>query len=210
MSSFGVSSFEGRVFNIGLNKTGTGSLHLALQVLGIPSAHYVVPEGNVKDIIKANAQGGRPLLAGLEQYRAISDWNFPDTNDLFRDFDEQYPGSKFIMTTRSLESWLRSRESHVSSNQVKPQYKRDWKTVDVEAWTAEYHHHHQAVREYFANRPGDLLEMDISQGDGWEKLCPFLGVEVPSVPFPHKNKAPNLVQRTKEKAVAGWHRVKPD
>jgi hypothetical protein len=27
--------------------------------------------------------------------------------------------------------------------------------------------------------------MNLVEGDGWEKLCPFLGVPVPSVPFPH-------------------------
>ena len=40
-----------------------------------------------------------------------------------------------------------------------------------------------------ADRPGKLVEMDFSSGDGWEKLCPFLGLPVPAKPFPHANKA---------------------
>ncbi|HEX8335676.1 MAG TPA: sulfotransferase [Pyrinomonadaceae bacterium] len=33
-----------------------------------------------------------------------------------------------------------------------------------------------------------LLVMDITAGDGWEVLCPFLGVEIPDRPFPHENR----------------------
>ncbi len=197
-----------RILCIGVNKTGTGSLHLAFGVLDIPSAHYLCREGNVKDIIAANSESGRPLLDGLEQYRAISDWNKPETNHLFRELDRQYPGSKFIMTTRSLDGFLRSRESHVRANQEKPGYTGDWLTVDHDAWTKEYYEHQQAVREYFADRPDDLLEMDISAGDGWDVLCPFLGVPKPDEPFPHKNKAPNVAQRIKRKAKAAQQRLR--
>ena len=27
------------------------------------------------------------------------------------------------------------------------------------------------------------------KGDGWEKLCPFLGVDIPKISFPHANKS---------------------
>ena len=33
-----------------------------------------------------------------------------------------------------------------------------------------------------------LLVMDIPSGDGWSQLCPFLGVPIPAVPFPHEHK----------------------
>ena len=33
-----------------------------------------------------------------------------------------------------------------------------------------------------------LLVIDIVGGDGWEQLCPFLGVPIPEEPFPHSNK----------------------
>jgi hypothetical protein len=31
------------------------------------------------------------------------------------------------------------------------------------------------------------LVMNIIEGDGWEKLCPFLNKEIPSVDFPNKD-----------------------
>ena len=45
-----------------------------------------------------------------------------------------------------------------------------------------------AVSRRTSTRPR-LLEMDIAAGDGWEKLCAFLGRDVPDQPFPHLNKA---------------------
>ena len=44
--------------------------------------------------------------------------------------------------------------------------------------------------------PDDLLVFDLPKGDGWEKLCGFLGHEVPDKPFPHANKA-SLSRRLK-------------
>lgn len=196
-----MSEFAGRIVNIGVNKTGTGSLHLALQELGIPSAHYRVPEGNIKEIIADNHSAGRPLLTGLDHYRAFSDWNTPQTNHLFTLFDQQYPGTKFIMTTRSLQSWLDSREAHVLWTRAKG-HKDGWLEVDRDAWTAEYEQHHHAVREYFADRPGDLLELDIERGDGWAQLCPFLGYEVRTTPFPHKNKSPRASRRLARRVLS--------
>ena len=43
------------------------------------------------------------------------------------------------------------------------------------------------VRAYFAGRPDDLLVLDVVGGEGWEKLCPFLGLEPPAEAFPHFN-----------------------
>lgn len=206
-SSAGSAGRPPHIFCIGLNKTGTGSLHLAFGVLGISSAHYFVPEGNTKDIIAANSDAGRPLMTGLEHYRAVSDWNRPETNALFVTMDEQYPGSKFILTTRDLDGWLRSRDSHVLANREKPDYQGGWLTIDHDAWIEEYNTHHRQVRAYFADRPEDLLELDISRGGAWDVLCPFLGVPIPDAPFPHKNKAPRLAQRLKRKTVAGWRAI---
>jgi len=31
--------------------------------------------------------------------------------------------------------------------------------------------------------------MDMTQGDGWEKLCPFLGNAIPETPFPCMNRS---------------------
>ena len=40
---------------------------------------------------------------------------------------------------------------------------------------------------HFAGRPDDLLVLDVVGGEGWERLCPFLGLAPPDEPFPHFN-----------------------
>ena len=51
-----------------------------------------------------------------------------------------------------------------------------------------YEQHNREVREYFKDRPDDLLVFRLTEGDGWKKLCTFLGEPVPGTPFPHKNR----------------------
>ena len=36
--------------------------------------------------------------------------------------------------------------------------------------------------------PADLLILDITKGEGFEKICPFLGIDLPREEFPHWNK----------------------
>jgi hypothetical protein len=38
--------------------------------------------------------------------------------------------------------------------------------------------------------PERLLVMNVTAGDGWANLCPFLGLPIPAIPFPHENKTP--------------------
>jgi len=42
--------------------------------------------------------------------------------------------------------------------------------------------HRDEMKRATDNR--ELLEMNICDGDGWELLCPFLGVPVPDIDFP--------------------------
>lgn len=185
----------GKIFCIGLNKTGTTSLHKAFGILGLKSVHFKDDRGdNIKPIIRRNYLSGVDILSGIEDYDAYSDWNTDKYNiEIFKEFDRQCPESKFILNTRDLDSWLDSKEKHVKRNQArKKRYPKEdikWLVVDREAWTNQYNEHHQAVYAYFAKRPEALLTFDVTKGDGWEKLCPFLGLPIPNRPFPKKNVA---------------------
>ena len=52
-------------------------------------------------------------------------------------------------------------------------------------WKDQYSKHNAAVK---AVVPASQL-LVYRVGEGWERLCNFLEVEVPAVPFPHENKA---------------------
>ena len=175
------------VFGIGLNKTGTTSLHRALATLGYESLHYGGPETMAR--IRRAIGERKPLLHYLEpRFNAFSDTTITHYYHLA---DVQYPGSKFILTVRDLDGWLESRRRHVEKNQRLKEagrYKDDFLDVDIERWAAEFERHYGAVRSYFANRPHDLLVYDVVGGDGWDELCGFLGHPIPDVPFPHRNR----------------------
>jgi hypothetical protein len=186
------STDPSKVFCIGLNKTATTSLHEALETLGIRGLHWGGPA--TRGQIERAIADGRPAVDDFAGYDAFSDIQV--LSDNFELLDRQYPGSRFILTTRDLESWIESRRRHVLRNVARKQhgqYDGDFLTVDDAAWAKQYHEHHARVRAYFADRPGDLLVMDIVAGDGYEVLCRFLGLPVPDERFPwsHRGGATN-------------------
>lgn len=174
-----------KVFNIGFNKSGTTSLANAMDILGYKSIHWKLGDDRLTDIMLENRKAGRDLLIGLEQFEFLSDFS----GDLFyKDLDKQCPGSKFILTVRDMDSWLESRKKHVIRNQNNPDYKYNFLKVDIEGWKTHRERLEKEIKEYFKDRPDDLLIIDILGGDGWDKLCKFLSKEVPKVPFPNLNK----------------------
>lgn len=177
-----------RIFGIGLNKTGTRSLASALRMLGYRTLHK--GDEATARLVDVSAERGEPLLTRIgDHYDA-----YLDVESLacrFADLDAQYPASRFILTVSDEEQWLASREKHVRANQERQrrgEYSGRWLVVDRESWRAERSAHHEAVVGYFAERPGDLLVMNIPGGDGWASLAPFLGHPVPKRDFPWQNK----------------------
>jgi len=173
------------VFGIGLNKTGTRSLHEALVTLGYTPLHWGGPASRLA-VERAEAEGV-PLLSHLQGHDAFSDILALATR--FEVLDEQYPGSRFILTTRPLDTWLESRRRHVERNQAEAaagRYPGTFLEIDPEAWRAERDAHHGRVLAHFASRPEDLLVLDVARDGqrGWELLCPFLHRPVPETPFP--------------------------
>ena len=175
------------LFGIGLNKTGTSSLHRALELLGYRSLHYGGLETHER-ILRAIDER-QPMLRYIDPAPdAISD--VLAVTYYFFLADLQYPGSKFILTLRDLDEWLDSRRRHVERNQrlkETGEYDGPFIKVDVDWWTEEYQRHEAIVRTYFAGRPGDLLAFRPVDGD-WEPLCAFLGHPVPEQPFPWENR----------------------
>ena len=195
-----------KVFGIGLSKTGTLSLTKALRILGYKTAHF--PMG----ILALSGSGFSVDATRFDQYDALTDipvaW-------AYKKLDRIYAGSKFILTTRDMDSWLRSNHTHYCSaaqwiNRPQPYW---WDNNKNGVWTKEtnlsihlllleiygivgfdskkfkraYEQHLEEVLCYFKERPNDLLVLDICGGGGWEQLCPFLNEAVPVQPFPREN-----------------------
>jgi len=98
-----------------------------------------------------------------------------------------------VFLSKSMLSWFRLPILKASGYQLKlkpslPYPIRARNDMMCRYW---YRRHNAHVLQ---NAPKDkLLVWDLS--DGWEPLCKFLGKPVPSVPFPHSNKAGSEVQK---------------
>jgi hypothetical protein len=171
-----------KVFGIGFHKTGTKSLAAALHLLGY---RVTGPNGTRNPHIRRDVHAMAWRL--VEEYDAFQDNPWPV---LYQDLDRRYPGSKFVLTRRPVESWLRSVVDHFGT-QSTPM--REWiygvgfPRGHETRYVSRYERHNQEVLEYFRDRPQDLLVLQITEGDGWERLCPFLGHEAPAREFPHLN-----------------------
>lgn len=173
------------IFGIGLSKTGTWSLHRALEALGYSSIHFPSPDLMI-------AGRFNEALAGFDAATDIS------VSAVFERLDHAYPGSRFILTVRDLDPWLRSVGGHVDRRDA-PAYHAPGgartlrerlygsSAFDRASYARGFEAFHRRVHAHFARRESDLLTMDVCAGAGWESLCPFLGVLVPRVPFPHAN-----------------------
>ena len=175
-----------RIFCIGLNKTGTSSLHLALESLGFESLHWGGPDS--RRAVERAIREGKPLLEYLPDRDAYSDIQRLSVS--FDVLDEQYPGSRFILTTRDIDDWMDSRRRHVLRNRERKErgeYDGTFLEIEPDRWRRQFVDHHRRVEEYFAGRD-DLLRMSITGGDGYDVLCPFLDVPPPDTPFPWRHR----------------------
>ena len=194
-----------RVFNIGLNKTGTTSFAAAMRILGLRTLHWGGPA--VERAVRSALEAGEPLLVNLDpRYDAFSD--IGDLSRRFRRLDRQYPGSRFVMTVRPLDEWVASRCKHVARNarrHARGKYVGSFFALDAEGWRARWLAHTTAVREYFADRH-EFLEIDITSDPRWQPLCSFLDLPEPTVPFPCINRADHSLFVTGKNLA---HRVLP-
>ena len=93
----------------------------------------------------------------------------------FRELDKQYPGSKFILNTRNVEDWINSRIRFLERGYFYCKHGDRFHSSQEalnQCWRKHWDEHTSNVREYFSNRPEDLLEFDLDK-DGPEKIADF-------------------------------------
>jgi hypothetical protein len=209
-----------KIIGAGLSRTGTLSLHLALERLGFKSMHFDTTRLN--DILDGSCTN--PDFRRYDDMEAVVD--LPAAY-FYRDLFAAYPGSKVILTTRDIESWWRSIKHHFTVNPIaecpRLKYRLAAKLGFGDAVREDPHDiFRRNLRRYIygssepreflykhrfithnttvmATIPSEsLLVMNIPGGDGWQKLCPFLGVAAPDEPFPaaHRTLTPDRTHET--------------
>ena len=75
---------------------------------------------------------------------------------------------------------------------------------DRELAAKRYLELHDEVRQMV---PADRL-LEYKLGEGWERLCAFLGEDVPNHPFPRVNENAEFMERMEVQNSLAWERVK--
>jgi len=167
-----------KVFGIGLSRTGTKSLVLALRTLGYRAVHWPQTLDKIAEVDAAAD------ITVAHRYRFL---------------DAIFPGSKFVLTTRDRDDWLCSIEAHYESldeahqprtlDQLESEFEvyGSWEFEEMRFLQAIAKHEAEVWDYFHDNGHADqLLEFDVR--DGWEPLCAFLGHDVPDEPSPWANR----------------------
>jgi len=140
-----------KYFGVGYPKTGTNTLGYCFRLLG----YRVI---RIHDYFISWFQNGYDISSiindeifcnYIECYDMFSDWPF---HMIFKELDQKYPGSNFILTERKdQETWQRSLSNHRKTRSKKTL--RRW-PKKIQPYRKN---HKEEVKEYFKNRPDDLL-----------------------------------------------------
>lgn len=195
-----------KVFCIGAPKTGTTSVRHALEKLGFRH------KGWDRDLWLRFKEGNLDAVFDVAvRFDSFDDgpWN---NGTLYRELDRRFPGSKFILTEREPVSWLQSHEAHFTAVRLRNHpyliWRRSYSVEKRRDVLERYLERNRSVKDYFKDRPDDLLVMNVCGGDGWEKLCPFLNVPLVDEPFPQANitaERPRTTLHIWKRMIADWH-----
>jgi tetratricopeptide (TPR) repeat protein len=181
-----------KIFGIGLSKTATTSLNDALNILGFHSIHWENP--HTKGVISQ------------DDFFLFDSFTDISVSFQFEILYYSFPNSRFIYTTRSLESWTRSITSHYINHhginnpkELRAQGLKKrlnglpgWAEMILyarhDSWEEAYIYYDSRVRKFFQDKPPEkFIELSICDGEEWDNLCFFLGKDIPGCRFPTQN-----------------------
>ena len=179
-----------KILGVGLSKTGTSSLNHALGVLGFKGIHHE-PERLI-DILS-----GENTAANFQRYDDVDAVTDLPAAFFYEELIDAYPMCQCILTIRDEDKWWTSIEKHF--NQRNPilteaedplnwhtrRYVYGSATATERLYRQKFRAHNESVLSTIPQER--LLVMDITAGDGWDKLCPFLDCDIPAVEFPCKH-----------------------
>jgi len=173
-----------KVFVIGMFKTGITSIAQALQKLGYRVFRGPWWNGEIQiDNWNKHPEKWKMYYDKIDikvnGHDAFSDYPFMY---IYEYLDKKFPDSQFILTSRNVDSVIKS-----TLNQMSKNHKKMAVNEVKEKIKNRYMCHQNMTKIYFATKK-NLLIMNLEKGDGWQKLCKFLNKSQPSMKFPHENR----------------------
>lgn len=155
-----------KIFVIGFNKTGTTSFHDLFIKYGLTSQHN----------IKWNIDNYQCFCDGLHN------------NGKYKNYYEKYPNSLFILNTRPLYNWLKSRSNHCFI------HKKTWgwpPSFELYSdWINQRTEHFLDVMDFFKDLPSQLVICNIEKPN-WQKfIVNSIGYQSHHDDSIHQNKIP--------------------
>lgn len=205
-----------KIINTGLGRTGTTSLKVALEQLGFgPGYHMfdiVGDEERLKqwEAIVCDAQAP-DWEAVFDGYTSAVDG---PCAIYYRQIMAAFPEAKIILTTRDEERWHQSTydtlyrfalKNSTSPPLAHSMQSRLYRVTSTMIWNGlfggQFSDREHAIETFRKHNqevidnvdPDNLLVYDVKQG--WEPLCTFLGVDVPTEEFPHVNDTESMRKR---------------
>lgn len=190
------------VIGAGYPRTGTLSLKMALEYLGFGPCHHMIEVIHHPDQAvlwgRAYDEDGIDFEQVFAGYRSCCD---SPSCFMYREIAARYPDAKVVLSIRNAESWWNSASATVMASGGAPgptvpmlekigkyAQRHNRPIVDVvnpdrESEMAAFNRHNEEVMKTIS--PERLLVFEAKQG--WEPLCKFLGVPVPTIPYPRVN-----------------------
>jgi len=195
-----------QVIGAGLGRTGTLSLKLALEKLGLGPCFHMAelmlhPERT--PLWVAAADGKPDWEAVFAGYSSTTDY---PACLYWRELATAYPKAKLVLTKRDKDKWFESTQATVFSeamtarirgSPLEPFFEKTvWRDfgarIHDHAFMTSYFEKHNAEVEAGVAKTR-LLVYDVAHG--WDPLCEFLGVPVPDAPFPKVNSREDMQAR---------------
>ena len=176
---------------VGQGKTATKSLNKAFVMLGMNTAHFY--GAGVYGLLYDNAaeQQNHHFMFNVNEEKHVEAVLDTPVVDFWNEILLSYPRAKVILTIRNPKSWLRSQQKFYSGfARGCRKWLEPWRRGSNLVYGTECPSKEQAIKRYVQHNrnvfdsvpPERLLIMDMTGGDGWDKLCPFMGLDPPVCP----------------------------
>ena len=205
-----------QIVGAGLGRTGTASVKVALEQLGIGRCYHmgeVIANLEWMDLWIRAADGAPDWEQTLDGFSATADY---PACSFWRELADYYPSAKVLLSVRDADRWFESTQETIFSPSILEWAKEtpmkefmektvwqefDGRIHDRDFMVPYFERRVQKIREAI---PADrLLVYEVKQG--WGPLCEFLDLPLPDAPFPRVNSRDETRQLI-ESIVAG----KPD